>query len=1044
MTVDELLIEIKAKNDQAKKALKDTTKDVLAATKRTRALRDEVKAFNQKAKIDSGALKATKEYRDLQKQIAATTREMERLTKKQSGMSPQSSKMTPEYEAIRQKLIQTGDEYAKLKADFEERKSNGMDTYGDFEGLQKRMKEAAAAGKRLWAQMAELEAEGKAYMPNEKWEALQDEIDKTTQELERYKEAERGMLSDGSAAEGGGEKGGKKGLFAKVREAVGGLVSKFPKLGNTARAAKGGLNSFLGGLRGIWNIAKMFVIGQGLMGWINATKQGFSNLAGYSSSTRSSLESLKSSLATLKNAFATALAPILDVVAPILSKVIDWFTAAATAVAHLFSALTGKSVAVIARKATSGIDGVGSSAGNAAGQVEELKRSLMGFDQINKLDDNSSGGGSGGGGGGGGAAGAGSMFDTVEISSEAMDLAEKIKEAWANADFTEIGAMLGEKLKNALDNIPWDKIQAIGAKIGKSIATGLNGFFETPGLGTSIGNTIAEALNTITITANSFAVNFHWDSLGKTIADAINGFFDTFDFKLVAQTISAFATGILDTIATALENVNWSTIAKDIEEFVTNIDYSGILSGIARALGALVGGIARVIGTWVSDGFTAAKEYFSGKIEECGGDIIEGLWVGITDAIASAATWIKEHIFQPFINGFKKAFGIASPSKEMKPLGENIISGVLEGLKAKVTDIIEWFKGLPTMIIGKVGEFTITVGVTLKSLFGKITDFLFGKGKTEGKGSVSIGLGKSALWKGFSVTGFIKNKWWGKADTTKAIGIKRSKGWEGFSVTGFIKSKWWGKADTTKAIGIKKSKGWEGFSVTKFLKEKWWGKTITNQGIGIVKAAFWKGKSVAGYIKDHWVGSGIVGIGISIFKKGWSSISNFIGTAVSVGISLFRKGWSSISNFVGTAVSVGISLWKRGWSSISNFVGNLVSVGVSLFKRAEGGVYKNGRWSPIQSYATGGSPNGGQLFIAREAGPELVGTLGGHTAVMNNDQIVSSVSAGVYKAVLAAMSQGGSPPVVVMLEGDAKKMFRVMQQQAQSYTNATGLSAFPV
>lgn len=40
----------------------------------------------------------------------------------------------------------------------------------------------------------------------------------------------------------------------------------------------------------------------------------------------------------------------------------------------------------------------------------------------------------------------------------------------------------------------------------------------------------------------------------------------------------------------------------------------------------------------------------------------------------------------------------------------------------------------------------------------------------------------------------------------------------------------------------------------------------------------------------------------------------------------------------------------------------------------------------------------GQLFIAREAGPELVGTLGGHTAVMNNDQIVASVSNGVAMA----------------------------------------------
>ena len=48
------------------------------------------------------------------------------------------------------------------------------------------------------------------------------------------------------------------------------------------------------------------------------------------------------------------------------------------------------------------------------------------------------------------------------------------------------------------------------------------------------------------------------------------------------------------------------------------------------------------------------------------------------------------------------------------------------------------------------------------------------------------------------------------------------------------------------------------------------------------------------------------------------------------------------------------------------------------------------------------------MFIAREAGPELVGTLNGRTAVANNDQIVESVSRGVYDAVMAAMMGGKS------------------------------------
>ena len=46
-------------------------------------------------------------------------------------------------------------------------------------------------------------------------------------------------------------------------------------------------------------------------------------------------------------------------------------------------------------------------------------------------------------------------------------------------------------------------------------------------------------------------------------------------------------------------------------------------------------------------------------------------------------------------------------------------------------------------------------------------------------------------------------------------------------------------------------------------------------------------------------------------------------------------------------------------------------------------------------FAQGGFPPTGQMFIAREAGPEMVGSIGGRTAVANNDQIVEGISAGV-------------------------------------------------
>ena len=72
----------------------------------------------------------------------------------------------------------------------------------------------------------------------------------------------------------------------------------------------------------------------------------------------------------------------------------------------------------------------------------------------------------------------------------------------------------------------------------------------------------------------------------------------------------------------------------------------------------------------------------------------------------------------------------------------------------------------------------------------------------------------------------------------------------------------------------------------------------------------------------------------------------------------------------------------------------------------------------LQGFASGGFPDEGQLFISREAGPEMVGTIGGHTAVANNDQIVEGIRQGVYEAVSAAMvnNSGGETQVRVYLD----------------------------
>jgi hypothetical protein len=85
----------------------------------------------------------------------------------------------------------------------------------------------------------------------------------------------------------------------------------------------------------------------------------------------------------------------------------------------------------------------------------------------------------------------------------------------------------------------------------------------------------------------------------------------------------------------------------------------------------------------------------------------------------------------------------------------------------------------------------------------------------------------------------------------------------------------------------------------------------------------------------------------------------------------------------------------------------------------------------ILAMKDGGFVDQGQIFVAREAGPELVGTIGSRTAVVNNDQIVESVSRGVYQAVVAAMSsqQQGRGVTEVRVYLDGKDITRAVETE---------------
>ena len=521
-----------------------------------------------------------------------------------------------------------------------------------------------------------------------------------------------------------------------------------------------------------------------------AIKEGSDNLVQYSGSYNNSISSMVSSLLYLKNAWAVAFAPIVNVVAPYISSFIDMVSSALNAVGHFLAALTGKGYVVQAKKAwknyASGLDTTKDSANGAEKALKDLQNYTLGIDELNVIQPNDNGSSSGSSGSGGGASSPSpsDMFETIEVSNSMNQLADKFKEAIKNSDFTEIGQILGEKLRDSLDKIPWDGIQESAKRIGKSIGTFITGFVEVPNLGFKIGSTIGEGINTGIDLANSFLDNTKWSSVGDFIGRGLNGlidtidwqglghmfaakgnaFFDTFgeaartfhwnDFGMdladgLNQWISDFnwaengahlgdiAIGLLSGIKSFLETTDWQSLGNGIADFIGGINWSGVADQLFEGIGAALGGLLAFLRGLVEDAWKDVVKWWKDTAFEDGKFTMEGLLNGIWEKLKDIGTWIKEHIFQPFIDGFKNAFGIHSPSTVMAEQGDYIMNGLLNGVTDKLQSVLDFFGDLKDKIVEKFDDvkdwFGDKFGKAREAISEKFSDIgtWFGNKKTE-------------------------------------------------------------------------------------------------------------------------------------------------------------------------------------------------------------------------------------------------------------------------------------------------------------------------
>lgn len=313
------------------------------------------------------------------------------------------------------------------------------------------------------------------------------------------------------------------------------------------------------------------------------------------------LDSLSGHALTMKNQLGAAFGSLLTALAPIINAIIGLITALATAITQLFAAFTGGTFLRAKDVSSKFADDMQ----RGGGAAKEWKNQLMGFDEINRLEDQSGGGG----GGGGSALSAEDMFDVETVDSAIQDFVHSLKDAVKHGRWSEVGQLLGEKMNEIVDSVRWEEI---GRKIGHFFDGAIQSLYYT--LSTFNFNNLGYRLATLVNNALEMIDFTVWGRLlVKKMTWAIDlflGFISGLNWRLVGEKIGNLLRGALDEATEWLNKYDWAKVTEEIKtnliEFIDGLDTASLAESLKGFLSAAFDAAFAVIDVLFPDGIVPA------------------------------------------------------------------------------------------------------------------------------------------------------------------------------------------------------------------------------------------------------------------------------------------------------------------------------------------------------------------------------------------------------------------------------------------------------